>query len=556
VALKVSEEDLNDPARFDALIDIIKSRIFPLGGSASPTQIFVRSSSVTQIELDGIAARLRARNSFNAYTSEHLISVDAVVPSESALGSAQYVEPESPFQSRDLHEITFTETSFRPPVLIPRHLRETPQLPLRAKRGLWQVDFDVERLVDHSWIQSVQHRWRLPRRLRMAGAFARGYQLHSMSPHCMPRATVDGLLSLSCGLDGTLPEINVPTDEAAFRYAICAPRDWWPFVFAHRKPNPGLAREMRLSDKGRYLTALLRMSGGIHQAKEVFLSQFWKKQFERLGASAKPTDQRIEALKTNLQEKFRAGSIESDAEWTRLANLVLAEARRERFPSRHLKFTVLQDEFDEFRKSYWAKRAQSGSSLNRDGTDEREKRSLGESARYLCHKGILLQGHEWRCRQCFNINWESIDNLKQIMVCDVCGRSEPATVADSESVSKRMPDAELDLLLVSDGVVRLVEAKGSSRGVDIAKTAELAKRLRPDVVTLAVMEVRSTVLMKKLSDLQKELAGSDIDADLMTLGPDDIEDSTILPTGESYWGRRCTSRLSPSLACRAVDTLQ
>jgi hypothetical protein len=349
-ALKVSEDDLNDVDRFNAIMDIVKNRIFlPLGSSASYTQIVVRSSGVAQSELDGIAERLHATNPFNVYTSEHLISVDAVVPSESALGARQYIEVGSSFQSRDLNEITFSEASFGPPVVLPRHLRETPQLPLSAKQGLWQVDLGIERLVDHSWVQNAQHHWRLPRRLRMVGAFTRGYQLHSMSPYCMPRATADGLLSLSCGMDGTLPEISVPTDETAFRYAICAQRDWWPFAHNQAKSRPGLALDMRPSDKGRYLTALLRMSGGIHQAKEIFLSQFWKEQFERLGATAEPTEKRIETVKKHLQNRLRTGSIGSDDEWTRVAKVVLAVARTERFPSRHLKFDNLQIEFDEFR---------------------------------------------------------------------------------------------------------------------------------------------------------------------------------------------------------------
>jgi hypothetical protein len=88
VALKVSEEDLNDPDRFNVIMDIVKKRIsLRLDGSASQTQIAIRSSSVAQSELDRIAGRLRAANPFNTYTSEHLDSVDAVVPSRSTLES-------------------------------------------------------------------------------------------------------------------------------------------------------------------------------------------------------------------------------------------------------------------------------------------------------------------------------------------------------------------------------------------------------------------------------------------------------------------------------------
>ncbi len=579
--LKVSQNDLNDVDRFNAIVNIIKNRIyFPLGGNASHAHIVVRSSSVPTSELDQIATRLRAADRSNAYTSEHLVSVDAPVPSAAALSRArQHVEPGSPFQPADWHEVTFTESVFRPPVVLPRHLRDTPQLPPGAKQGLWQLDLDIERAVDHSSVQNVQHHWRLPRRLRMVGAFTRGYQLYGMSTICMPRATAGGLLSLACGIEGALPETNIPTDEAVFRYAICAMRDWWPFVRSHDKPKPGLALDMRPSDKGRYLTALLRMSGGIHRAKEIFLSRFWSERFERLGATPKATDGRISAVTQRLRKRFRGGQIASEDEWARLANLVLAEARAERFPSRYLTFDDLRTEFDAYRNAYWTKHRPTPSPEERE---EHEKLSLAASIKYLCQREILHQGHEWRCRQCFNNNWVSLDDLRRIMVCEVCGKSEPAPVADSwhfrmngfvleglrehgllpaiwclakyaeradtsffyldphelfytvESADKGEPNAELDLLIVSDGVTRLVEAKASGQGINIAKTAELAQRLRPDVVTLAVMEAGTPALTAKVTELQQRLAGSDIAADLMTLAPGDIDDAPILPTGTSY----------------------
>jgi hypothetical protein len=289
-------------------------------------------------------------------------------------------------------------------------------------------------------------------------------------------------------------------------------------------------------------------------------------------------------VKKHLQKKLRRGSIGSDDEWIRLAKIVLAVARTERFPSRHLKFDNLQIEFDEYRKSIWAKHRSATSSSGEDDEgedDEHQRHYLAESARYLCQQGILHQGHEWRCRQCFNTNWVSIDDLKRAMVCEVCGRNEPAPVVDSwhfklngfvleglrehgllpaiwslakcaeradasffylephelfftkEGVEKGIADAELDLLVVSDSLVRLIEAKGSRRGLDIANTAELAKRLRPDVVTLAVMEPSSHALTAKRSELEQELTGSDIAVGLMTLDPNDI--APLLPTGGSYW---------------------
>ena len=273
-ALKVSKDDLDDADRFNAIVNIIKRRVYlPIGGNTSHANIVVRSASLPASELEQIAKRLHEADGFNAYTSEHIASIDAPVPSAAAFKQAsQHVESGSPFEPRDWHEVTFTENAFRPPIVLPRHLRDTPQLPPAVKQGLWQLDLDIERAVDHSWVQNVQHHWRLPRRLRMVGAFTRGYQLHGMSASCMPRATAGGLLSITCGIDGKLPEINVPTDEAAFRYAICAVRDWWPFVRSQDKPKPGLALDMRPSDKGRYLTALLRMTNELPWLRSGFAS--------------------------------------------------------------------------------------------------------------------------------------------------------------------------------------------------------------------------------------------------------------------------------------------
>jgi hypothetical protein len=217
-----------------------------------------------------------------------------------------------------------------------------------------------------------------------------------------------------------------------------------------------------------------------------------------------------------------------------------------------------------------------------DAREDHGKRSLAKSVKYLCQREILHQGHEWRCPQCFYNNWLSIDDLKRSMVCEVCGKAEPAPVADSwhfrlnqfilegfrehgllpsiwclgkhaelartsffyldphelfftaESVETGNPDAELDLLIVSDGVVRLVEAKASGNGINISKLVELAKRIRPDVVTLAVMEVQSPALTAKLGEIRGHLAGSGISAELMTLESDDIDNSQTLPTGTSY----------------------
>ena len=62
----------------------------------------------------------------------------------------------------------------------------------------------------------------------------------------------------------------------------------------------------------------------------------------------------------------------------------------------------------------------------------------------------------------------------------------------------------------------------------------IAKRVRPDVVTLAVMDAGSPALKAKVIRLVQQLAASDIAVSPMTLQPGDIEASPTLPTGTSY----------------------
>lgn len=579
--LKVSPDDFNDSERLRMIVNIIKNRIyFPIGGNVSFAQIVVRSASLPARELERIASKLQEVEKWNRYTFEHIVSIDTPVPPAAALQCARHhVEPGSLFQSPDWCEVKLGESMFRPPAVPPRHLRDTPTLPSRARHGVWQLDLDIQREVDHSGIQNVQHHWRLPRRLRMTGAFVRGYQLARTSPICMPRTTANGLLSIISGVDGTLPEIVVPSDESAFHYALCVQRDWLPFTRGQSKPRPGPVIGMRSSDKGRYLTAVLRMSGDIHRGKEIFLSGFWKGRFEVLGATPKATDERIAKVSERLRKRLKGGPVSSDEDRDMLAKLVLAEAREVRFPTSCLKFDELQKDFDAYRSVYWGKHPTEKPDAE---WDENERRSLAASTQYLCQREILHQGYEWRCRQCFNTNWVGLDDIKRQMECEVCGRNQPAPVdhpwhfkmngfvlrglqehgllplmwclgryadkADAsffylpphdlffthQSFEEGKSDSEVDLLMVCDGIVRMVEAKTSSRGIKVATTVELAKRIRPDFVVLAVMEEMSPSLQRTFEELQGQLKGTDINAELLTLESGDIDASPRLPTGASY----------------------
>jgi hypothetical protein len=580
VALNVRQEDLAQQNFFDALCQIVKNRTHVTTGSSSQSYVTVRSISVPQAELDALSDRLKDSKIWHIFSTKAVANLDEFVPPARELSNAfRHVERGLPFRPRDWHEVTYTGNSFRPPTVLPRHMREVSPLPVPTRQGAWALDLDIERSTDYSPYSNVRHRWRLPRKLRVIEAFSRGYQLPSNGPFCIPRVSEEALPSFFSAVEGELPEITLPTDDTLFRVGLCTPGSPWPFVHNGERRLPPPAYDMRPSDKGRYLSALLHRAGGLHKAQEIFLRRFWKEQFERVGGTPATTEQRLEGVTRTLRKRLKSGTIGTDDDWERLAKLVLAEARGVRLAQRYLRYDSLEKDFAKYRKAYWERNERR---VPQEEWEEEEKRTLSASIQYLCQQEILHQGHEWRCRHCYSNNWVSIDSLQRTLVCDVCGSEEPAPVADvwrfkldnfiveglrehgllayiwaldklaqhaqasfyfnephelfydREHAEQRKPNAEVDLITVADGVVRVCEVKSSDGDIDIQRFAEMALRIRPDIATLAIMGPASANLNTKLTELGRALAGSRIRPELLTLREGDIDDSPHLPSGRSY----------------------
>jgi hypothetical protein len=276
VTLKMSKQEIEDNDTFAAIIAIIKNRIRVAHGQNN-SLITIRSASHSEEELEGIVVRFRESDKWNQYSCEVINSIDQCCPAPGVLEIAMHhVEDNAVFHANDWHETTFSEDFFCPPLILPRHIRSAPISPFRDNRGSWALDVDIERTIDYSRFENVQHRWRLPRRLRITNAFCRIHQLGGkIGALCVPRVTNSGLVTLFGAADSQLPELKLPSDEVAFRYALCSPRDWQPFAPGRGPLQNSLFLKIRPSDKGRYLTALIHLAGGIHSSKQIFLNKFW-----------------------------------------------------------------------------------------------------------------------------------------------------------------------------------------------------------------------------------------------------------------------------------------
>ncbi len=253
-----------------------------------------------------------------------------------------------------------------------------------------------------------------------------------------------------------------------------------------------------------------------------------------------------------------------------------SEAHQVRVPQTSLSY-------EDMRKRHDPLLIKEKASLEKDGAEElqewieRCKHSLKHALQDRCVRGILFQGYEWRCNTCFSKNWNDISALKPELTCSICGSKERAPVAEPWSFRlngflqdalrehgllalvwclvelerqaretffylgphnlwKDYPDKkgapsdhEADLICVVDGLVHLCEVKSSGRDITLSSLVEVAKRLRPDVVTLAVMEEETPRLLAKIKELENAIADAAIKVELLTLRPDERWEDAGLP---------------------------
>ena len=572
--LIVSPKRLEEEEFFKALVEFLKARN---GISRSHGTPWIEMTSVS---LDAeVLTRLRDRfneaDNWNGYHVIGPVALDDVVPDAQALDRIAGLSTGRAFGRPATWSITPAEgAEFRPPSTLPDQIRGM-QNPSPATEGAWALDLDIERQNNLTRYSNVRHRWRLPRRLRMHGAFCQPYEGSADRRLRYPRSTREGFLSVFTDFGEEPPVILLPDDETAFRYALERGRDWPPSSRAERGNAPsGPYRWSRPSDKGRYAIGVLRRFGGLQNCGAVFLHSFWKSIFEDLGGAIGTSQN--DTIKRTLKKRFPDRQMNSEEDWDRLVDLVGQQAHQVRMPSRVLDFDALRKRHEPFVD----KERRLLEDRQADGIDEwieDTKTSLIHSLQWLCARSILYQGYEWRCRTCYNSNWTHIGALEPVMACEVCGTNQIAPVENAwqfrldgflrdalkeygmlalvwcliklekrvqqtfyflgpHDLFKKIPendratvDNEIDLLCVLDGKVHLCEVKTSDHRLRIDSVVEVAKQIRPDVVSLAILNAKSNRLIAKLKELRHELSGEGIEVELLTLTDDDYCDFANLP---------------------------
>lgn len=572
--LVVCPSRLEEEEFFAALVAFLKARNGVYRSHGTPW-VELKSASVNAEDLTALRERFNAVDGWNTYQVSDPTALDNAVPSARGLERSTNLVTGHIFdRSLSWREFPAGGTEIRPPTVLPGHLQGV-QSPSQATDGAWALDLDIERQNNLTHYSNVRHKWRLPRRLRMHGAFLTPYQGPMGSRLRYPRSSRGGHLVIFTDFGEEPPTISLPDDEAAFQYGLERGRDWPPASRTDRDTLPsGPYSWSRPSDKGRYLIGALRLFGGLQNAGAVLLHSYWKGVFDELGGAIGSA--RHDAIKRTLKKRLSMGMIRGEDAWDRLAKLVAHEAHQARLPLRVLNFNDLLMRHDPFVEKE-RKILEEHKTENPEEWIADARASLPRSVKWLCAQSVLYQGYEWRCPTCYHSNWNPITALRPESTCEVCGTNQispvdkpwdfqlngfirealkehgllalvwclvklESRVRDTffflgphdlfvtyPDNDRAVGDNEIDLICVVDHMVHICEVKSSARDIQIPSLVNIAMRIRPDIVTLAVLEPPSPRLNSRLQELEAAFSGTEISVELLTLGKNDFEDRVYLP---------------------------
>lgn len=339
-------------------------------------------------------------------------------------------------------------------------------------------------------------------------------------------------------------DITLPDDISVFSgLAVLPNQSYYTLDARHGKSFPGRTPydQARRSEKGRYLSGLLDLFGGLDPATYTLGESYWRRMFDLLSGRTAHTDaERLNEVGNALRKRLGANRVqfyEDDKAMTWLTNYVLKVARSLPAPSRDLEFRVFeehaQQEIEDFNARHMGQKPWVYSQADLMGP-------LGG----LTERGVLLIGIKARCPSCGYRAWHHIDDAKQTLQCGGCNAAFPmppeprwyyrlnslARAAHAEhgllpvvlvlgqllmdarsaflftpcldlfEADDKRPVGDLDIAVILDGQFVIGEVKQSRDLFDEAiftKMERIARRLLPDTLLFASMDREPNALITK-----------------------------------------------------------
>lgn len=578
LCLRADPNQMEDEGFLEVLCELIRHRNH--SGSGGQSQVVIRSTSASLEILTAIAQRVRANNPWSAVRAEHIHALDDLVPEGRSLADAREGNRfgEELLPRQDWTRFDWTPPIIRPPVLHPDHLSDAPVRQFFST-GHWACDFNIG--YDGPCGIGRQNRWGLSRRWRMDQAFEVKYDSVTLTDRPpMPRRARRGNLAAFPKLDSPIVLIRVPSAEQAITHALqhvdFGEEDVQRGRVFHR---PKIA-EAWPSNEARYLNGVLGLAGGLESATTFLLHPFLRDLFATFGGTPNLLAAKVEPTVNRFAKRARnlpVFDIRDNRDRLALSTLIVRAASGLKTPERFIGYPAIRESWSAYRTKYWERNPQQRAEQDGDW-DALEMRSLEPCLIQLRQRRMLFQGHHWLCGECHHRNWLDLGSLRTERICEVCQTTTQTPVdidwqfrpneflIDSlrdhsvlsliwvlHVLSQRArssfayagptamkydhdihaTDAEADLLAIVDGKAVLCEVKSSwasTRAADIDKLVELAKRLRPDVALLAVME-ENRQMDEFITKATAELTQERIEFELLLWRPSEWLDGPHLPGG-------------------------
>lgn len=350
--LIVSPEKIENAEFIEILSLLLRNKNKVTNGSGSQPNITIRSTSLDLKTLDAFNNTLCSKNRFTYLSVEILGCVSSIIPSTQELEEAHYIYSDGfGAHNKGWVESTTLTHSFIPPKAYPLHIADYQSIPPELRNGCWALDVDMERSENYSQYDNVVHHWVLPRRLRAASLFSRGEGDGRILK--LPRVSKDGLLIVYTAHNESPPEINLPTNKDFFDYALHRNTNF--SETASRRPYV----ESELSDKGRYLEAVIGLCGGLNNACSLLMHKFWKTEFARYGGKTPSQEDKFDDVVSRLKKKLeQSGSFNADTPeaWENLATAAISATKILKSSNQYTSYSALKTRWKEYVDGYWVKR--------------------------------------------------------------------------------------------------------------------------------------------------------------------------------------------------------
>ena len=268
----------------------------------------------------------------------------------------------------------------------------------------WMVDLRIANPEQELWYSNATPWWRLPRKPSMSRLFTR------FRPQ---RVVCDNRISFEVAAKDARLDLEIPSNRNIFRHLLAPELSYHLAADLRSTLTRQDLFELRLSDKGRYLSGILGLSGGLKNSLYFFEHPFWRSlllKLSRPDPHKHLTDKLTSDVRKLLDKKGTIGDADLSSFLTH--EIILASRQLSR-NSKWLTFREVEELYTEY--------------LNTVPSEEKtiHARNLRSDLSELTKENILFQGVALRCRNCISSYWYSIEEMHKSISCRGCHEAFP-----------------------------------------------------------------------------------------------------------------------------------